>query len=667
MRFRAVAVAAVVALGFAAPVAAAAEPVGATPWFSRTWGVNNRVTALLPVGSDVIVGGSFSSLVGPSGATLPTSSLARWQPDLGQFAAWPVSVRGAVNAVVASGDVLYVGGDFNQVNGSARRNLAAVSLSTGALLPWSPDAYSMVESIALANGQIYVGGAFTDVGDSSGRTTANRLARFDAAGKLDRTWTGSLQANDRVRVILPTSDGGHVYVGGDFTSLNGSGSTSRLAKISTGNTAVVDSRFRAGSTNEGNRAPVYGLALSGNALLIGAGGRGGGCTRQDADSGRTIWSRHSNGNLQGVVTLGSMVYCVGHFSGSGSFDGLARNKIAEVGLNDGVVTAWAPKINSALGVWSVVSTPTRLVIGGDFTKVGTTLQPHVGEFRDRGAVGPPAPPLGVDAVPGDRKVALQWSQPDTDGGARLKRYDVLREDSPGQFVKIGDTELRSFTDTAVTNGKTYRYSVRSVSSAASGVLSQTASATPNAGLRFAPTAPTAFEGKGGSSAQLSWGPPGSDGGDPIVGYRVYRAVGGGGSDVIDQLGAGSRSHEDTNCPLKETCTYQVSAFNSVGEGPRTAAISVVGRTGIPATPELSASVGPGNTVNLSWTVSSSGAGPITRFIILRDAIRIATPSASSSSHKDAGVVRGKTYSYQVRAKNAYGISRNSDPVLVTVP
>lgn len=656
---------AILAMVFAVPAAAA--PTGASSWFSRTWGVNGRVAIALPVGLDVLVGGSFSSFVAPSGETDPASSLARWRPDTGRFVDWPVSVRGEVLALAVVGDTVYVGGNFNQVNGQPRRNLAAVSLSTGALLPWSPSATGTVETLAVVNDGVYVGGAFSQIQDSLGTASANWLARISTSGQLDRAWTGSVTVNDRVRVILPTADPGWVYVGGDFNQLNGVWATGRLSMLSTGATAVVNAAFRSGPTNEGSRSPVFGLALAGDALLVASGGRGGGCARLNATTGKAVWSVHANGNLQDVAVLGSMVYCAGHFGGSSSFGGTRRTKIAEVRLDTGAVTSWAPQVNSPLGVWTVVSTPTRLVMGGDFTKVGGTKQPHLGEFRDLGSVSPPAPPTDLTGVPGAGKVSLEWSVPDTDGGSERKSYDIMRATGAGDFTKIGNTGSLSYTDTSVANGQTYRYAVRSVSVAATGPLSGEITVTPDTGLQFPPTVPMAFSVTGGSSANLHWDEPASDGGAPITGYRVYRGVGGGAATLLAQPGPGARSYEDSTCPTGESCAYQVSAVNSVGEGPRTVSISVVGSSGVPDRPVLTATVNGDRSVTLSWTVASSGGAPITRFVVLRDSIRIATPPGTATSYRDSGLRSGQTYTYQVRAKNKFGASKNSKAVVVTIP
>lgn len=653
-------------LTLAAAPSASAAPDGAVEWMSRTWGVDGRVSELVPTPAGIVVGGSFSSAVAPSGESRSARGLALWDPASGAFRTWPVSVTGEVLAVAVDGDTVYVGGDFTTVNGSSRRNLAAVRLSTGALLPWSPRAFGTVETLAVSGGSVYAGGVFTEIQDATATTPVGRVARIGADGTLDRPWSASIAADDRVRVLLPAGPSG-MYIGGDFTALGGSSAYGRLARIGTGATAAVDTSFRSGSNNNSSRSPVFDLALEGSALLVASGGGGGGCTRQDAATGRTQWSHHGTGDVVAVRVLGADVYCGGHFSGASSFAGLDRYKAAEVDLATGAIGAWEPRINSAMGVWVMAATDDGLVVGGDFTRTSGNYQPHLGQFRDLSALTLPGAPTQLDGVSGDGKVTLQWAPPDTDGGAKVSRYLVLRATGDGAFVQVGNTASNSFSDITVTNGTSYRYAVRASTSVGPGAASAPVTVTPMAGQVSAPTVPRSFAVTGGSSAVLTWQEPASDGGSPVTGYRIHRAVGGDAEALLRTVSATARSAEDTTCPLKATCTYRMSAVNAAGEGARTGAVSVVGTTGVPGTPVLQATPGPGAAASLSWAAPSPGAGPITRYIILRDGVRLATTKATVTSFVDSGLTRGRAYTYQVRAVNDYGNSQNSAPVTVTIP
>lgn len=88
----------------------------------------------------------------------------------------------------------------------------------------------IVNSIAPAldgSDDVYVGGDFTIYKNSS----ANRIARLNNDGSLDTSFIIGTGFNGEVRSIAPATDGsGDVYVGGDFTNYNGTdvGSIVRL-------------------------------------------------------------------------------------------------------------------------------------------------------------------------------------------------------------------------------------------------------------------------------------------------------------------------------------------------------------------------------------------------------------------------------------------------------
>jgi hypothetical protein len=68
--------------------------------------------------------------------------------------------------LVASSGALYVGGHFTGMVGIARGHLAAMSPASGSLLVWNPNANGIlgVFGAALGGGHVAVGGEFTTVG-----------------------------------------------------------------------------------------------------------------------------------------------------------------------------------------------------------------------------------------------------------------------------------------------------------------------------------------------------------------------------------------------------------------------------------------------------------------------------------------------------------------------
>jgi hypothetical protein len=142
-----------------------------------------------------------------------------------------------VDAVALSGDAVYAVGSFTHAyhNGLSanRANVMATSASTGALLPFVADTNGPVYAVATDGTSVYIGGDFTSVNG----VARNRLAR------LDRT-TGAVVtgfnagAGGIVRDLLVV--GGTLYVGGEFNLLDNA-TRHHAAAINTTNGGLVTS------------------------------------------------------------------------------------------------------------------------------------------------------------------------------------------------------------------------------------------------------------------------------------------------------------------------------------------------------------------------------------------------------------------------------------------
>lgn len=650
----------------AGPAASASSASPPVERIAQTWGVNGRVLDVLTMGNLVVVAGKFTAVTGVDGQSVPAGGVAIYDATTGTFTNTNFSFDKQVTSVSVNGDTLYAVGKFRKVGGKRSKFVAAVSLTTGALVPGFSVSVDKAPSVVrYLGGQLYLGGAFTTVTDSSGTHARANVARVSATtGAWDSTFAPSLNAG--VTAIEPAADGASVYVGGDFTTVNGSGVYSRVARLST-TTGLPSPAFSVGATNQGSRAPIRSMALSGSTLALGTTGSGGACALVDAASGAVLWSRHANGDVTSVGFKASNVYCGGHFSGSGAFDGLTRKKLAAVEAATGNVLPWAPSVNSALGVFALDTSADALFIGGDFTVVGPINQSHFGQFRAADAVIPPAAVAQPTALAGNGQVTVSWPSPSTDGGSALLPYRVMRAQGGGAPSQVGETSSRSFTDTTVTNGVTYTYTIIARSGAGLAPASPGVTATPIAGGLTVPAAPAGLTASGvAGAAQLAWTAPSNDGGAPVTSYRIYRRVADGASALHATVPATPTSYVDTDVEVGTRYYYSVRAVNQVGEGPASAEASATPNTGVPSPPTLSLTSNTASGVALSWTVPFSPA-PITKYVLVRDNVKITEPSASMTSFTDTTVVSGQSYTYKVRAVNAYGTSKWSNSIVVTVP
>lgn len=671
-RRRIIATAVAVAALVATPLSARADGTqGAAVAMARTWGVDNRVLAIVNTGSSVIIGGEFTNVIDPDGNQYPANHVAKFDPATGTFdTSWSLSVDNTVNSMAVDGDTLYLGGSFQYVNGSLHKFLAAVSLSTGALKTgFATQATRSVDAMALGGGFLYVGGSFPSLRDATGFKTVNYLGRVNkTTGAIDVGWSSGVVLDGRVWSLLAHPNGTRLYVGGDFLSINADPLRRGMAAVTTSSPAAIDTGYLSGYTNQVSRAPVLGMDLEGDNLLLAVGGSGGACTLQSATTGTNIWSKHGTGNVVGVAFFGPYSYCGGHFSGPGSFDGQTREKVAAIETATGTLQPWAPTVNSALGVWSMASTANALVIGGDFTKSDATYQPHFGFYPDLTAVTVPTAPTGLTSVSGDTSVVLSWLTPSSDGGSAIQRYRIYRGPDASSMVLVGVTIQASYSDTMVTNGEHYVYAVQARNGVGDSALSTTVDGDPVGGVVTPPSAPLSFNAAGVvGAASLTWVPPTSDGGSPVTGYRIYRSTSTGAEVPYVDVPASPTWYTDANVVVGTRYFYRVTALNAVGESVPSLESSAAPNTGVPGAPTLSLVSSAPHAISLSWTLSNTGASPLTKFVLTRNGIRLAVLGPTVYSYTDTTAVAGTTVVYQVKATNSYGTGKGSNKITLVAP
>ena len=186
-------------------------------WNSRLdgWSVN----ALAVAGRRLFVAGDFTRV----GSTR-REHLAAFDVATGALDAWNPGVSGqdfpgddvTVRDLVVDHETLYVGGQFDVIDGVARPGIAAFDVATGALTAWNPReidrAINSVLKLAVADGTVYVSVSFGFVDERcrqlGGRRTAVLVA-IDAAASADVRWCAGLSP-----VLALAAAGDRVYGGG---------------------------------------------------------------------------------------------------------------------------------------------------------------------------------------------------------------------------------------------------------------------------------------------------------------------------------------------------------------------------------------------------------------------------------------------------------------------
>ncbi len=207
--------------------------------FDMSTGANDRVFTLAPAtdaSGDLYVGGHFTSING-----VETIRLARLNSDGSVDTAYDMSTYGVVYALAptrdGSGD-LYVGGNFTSINGVETIGLARLNSDGSVDTAFDMSKGGVVKALAPTrdgSGDLYVGGNFTSI---NGVETIG-LARLNSDGSVDTTF--DMSKKGVVNALSPTSAGsGDILVGGDFFSINGVISRCLARFISSG---VYDSDF----------------------------------------------------------------------------------------------------------------------------------------------------------------------------------------------------------------------------------------------------------------------------------------------------------------------------------------------------------------------------------------------------------------------------------------
>jgi hypothetical protein len=201
----------------------------------------------------------------------------------------------------------------------------------------------------------------------------SRVAAVSPTGSLITTWAP--RVDNEVRAITLSPDGTSVYLGGEFTSINGNTAQKRLAKLS-----ATDASFQAWSSHPG--FPVFQIIVTPTAVYVGGNGSGGHAGSYTTGGVRG-WVTQTDGGVQTIALLAGMLYVGGHFDNvcvgdtAGATTGFhcptnaaTRHKLLAVDPSNGALDPWNPGANSNLGVWSLAASSRRLHVGGDFTRIG---------------------------------------------------------------------------------------------------------------------------------------------------------------------------------------------------------------------------------------------------------------------------------------------------------
>jgi hypothetical protein len=334
-----------------------------------SWRLDGVGYATTVVGNTVYVGGQFSTATSPGGQRVSRANLAAFDATTGALrTAFVANTNGPVRALVSDGSRLYVGGSYSSIGGQSRQRLAAVDLTTGSVVgSWSANANSNVYGLAVGGGRLFVGGSFSTL-----RSTArSRIGAVDLSnGAIVTSFAPTADAT--VNAVAARSDGSAVYLGGNFSRVDGS-SNPYLARVDARG-ARVPVRW---SSVEG---PVLALSLrpDGTRLGVGVAGLGNQGAYFDTASGARLWRQRCDGDAQAVWLIGDSMFTGFHEACEGDHSIRLTSNATANGARD---RAFRPSFDRFWGVRAIGGTSSVLVVAGDFTRVGGVSAQGFAIFR----------------------------------------------------------------------------------------------------------------------------------------------------------------------------------------------------------------------------------------------------------------------------------------------
>ncbi|MCX4766872.1 fibronectin type III domain-containing protein [Streptomyces sp. NBC_01275] len=383
-----------------------------------TWQTDGIVWSLASANGVVYVGGTFDSVRPPGAAPgqrqVARHNLAAFDAVTGNLLPCAPSVTGfgrTVRAMKASPDgrVLYVGGSFNHVGSTTVSSVFALNTADCSVRKnFLPGMSATVRAIDTTDNAVYLGGDF----DRVNGLVRQRVAAVAPTGAL-LPFTARIDRSVRALSAAPQS--GRIFVGGDFESVNGQPARSLVAlHPATGATVLAypdwfppqssvktiardKSRFYVGA--EGHGPGIYDGRIAG--LLA---------------NGTMVWNDTCRGATQSVVPYKGVLYSASHAhdcneTPGGFPDRGDRQHLLAQSLDDRTILHWFPDSNGGLGEQvgprALAVARDILWVGGEFTEINERPQQGITRFGSVDTGAPKVPALKLSATePG--KVTLGW-------------------------------------------------------------------------------------------------------------------------------------------------------------------------------------------------------------------------------------------------------------------
>lgn len=453
--------AALISVALALTALVAIPPAPATALVQETspissWRPNNGIAyAQARVGDMIVLGGTFTSMRSPSGQVVTRNRLAAISATTGELLPWNPNPNGENIRTVASspdGSRVYVGGTFTSIGGASRTNAAALSATTGSATSFVANSNATVRQIRFIDNRLFLVGTFWKV---------NGVSRGNGA-EVDPT-TGALKPWDpKVTSGLITVAGAPdgIYVGGYFSRI-GNANREHVAKTDRTTGALLP--WTSGSTcqDSTNKCDVWDILATPDTIYLAQGGPGGRIVSLDPGTGVQRWWVGADGDFTSILRDGTKLYAAGHFADAVA--GVPRAGIVVLDARTGAVLPdFTTPVLGGSGVWQLLLDNGTLRASGQFSTVGTAT---IGKYVAFPVVADP-PDLTAPQAPASFRapaalsdqVTLSWAAAADD--VATIQYRVLRN---GETIATPSGTV--FKDRSVAPGTTYTYTIEAVDGA----------------------------------------------------------------------------------------------------------------------------------------------------------------------------------------------------------
>ena len=284
------------------------------------------------------------------------------------------------------------------------------------------------------------------------------------------------------------------------------------------------------------------------------------------------------------------------------------------------------------------------------------------QVRTMGATAP----LAVQGLAASERTKdgfkLTWAEPEFNGGEQINNFVVDVSSDNGatwRSAKATASTSLSYRVGGASPGTTYLVRVAASSIAGTGEY-VTTTVTTLATVAKAPTNLTVTN-LGLRSLSLGWSLPASNGGSPIVDYKIEFSSNAGATwNELAHDASPSRSFNVTGLLRGKNYLFRVAAINEIGVGASSVSVSATTLIELASAPQSLTSTSTSNAAQFSWLApADTGGASVTSYRVeySKDGLTWLTLAAKSTaaSFKLSGLTPGATYQVRVAASTRAGL------------